>query len=171
MASGSKNWAGNSIIKMKKKFSSKWKASGKQRKQRKYIANAPLHLRRKFISANLSKELRKKYNVRSISLKKGDKIKVMRGKFKKKTGKISTIDLSKARASVEGLQIQKKDGTKVNVFFSASNLQILEMNFDKKRKKSLKADEKKEDKKKPSEKEDKGKKYGGENALEKKESK
>ena len=71
---------------MKKKFSKKWKASGKARKQRKYVANAPLHIKKKFLSANLSKELRKKYG-RSLQIRKGDSVKVMRGKFKGKTGK------------------------------------------------------------------------------------
>src|SRR3989338_176397 len=47
--------------KMKNKFSTKWKESKQPRKQRKYRANAPLHLRKKFVNVNLSKELRKKY--------------------------------------------------------------------------------------------------------------
>ncbi len=48
------------ICNMKKKFSTSWKASRQIRKQRKYRENAPLHLRNKFMTANLSKELRKK---------------------------------------------------------------------------------------------------------------
>jgi len=119
---------------MKKKFSTKWESSVQKRKQRKYIANAPLHIRHRLISANLSKELRKKYKRRSFPLRKGDNVKVMRGKFKGKTGKISEVDLRKLRVKIEGLQIQKRDGSKVNVYFEPSNLQIQELNLeDKKR--------------------------------------
>ena len=123
---------------MKKKFSKHWRASKQPRKQRKYLANAPLHLKRRFLSANLSKELRKKYSRRSFALRKGDGVKIMRGSFKGKKGKISEVNLKKTKISIEGMQRQKKDGTKVNVFFHPSNLQIQELNLDdRKRIKSL----------------------------------
>jgi len=123
---------------MKKIFSKHWKASKQPRKQRKYRARAPLHIKRKFLSANLSKELRKKYQRRSFPLRKGDTVKIMRGSFKRKTGKIGSVDLRRTRVSIEGIQRGKKDGTKVNVFFKASNLQIQELNLeDKKRIKSI----------------------------------
>ena len=119
-------------VKMKKKFSVKWKASKKVRKQRKYLANAPLHLRHKLMSANLSKELRKKHGKRNLVLKKGDLVKVMRGQFKGKKGKVGNVDLKKLRISIEGIQKQKKDGTKVNAYFKASNVQITETSQIKK---------------------------------------
>ena len=52
---------------MKKDFSKSWKSSRQPRKQRKYVFNAPLHIRHKLVSANLSKELRKKYGKRITS--------------------------------------------------------------------------------------------------------
>ncbi len=117
---------------MKKQFSKYWKASKQPRKQRKYRAKAPLHIKRKFLSANLSKELRKKYQKRSFPIRKGDSVKIMRGSFKGKTGKINMVDLKRTRVSIEGLQRAKKDGTKVEVFFTPSNLQIKELNLDDK---------------------------------------
>jgi len=123
---------------MKKKFSKHWKASKQPRKQRKYRANAPLHIRHKLMSANLDKDLRKKYGRRSFPLRKGDSVKIMRGEFKGKTGKISVVDLKKLRVAVEGIQRTKKDGTKINVWFDPSNLQIKELNLeDKKRMKAI----------------------------------
>ena len=123
---------------MKQKFSQYWKASKQPRKQRKYLANAPLHLKRKLLSANLSKELRKKYARRSFPVRKGDNVRIMRGKFKRKTGKIGLINLKKGYVTIEGIQIAKKDGTKVNVKFNASKLQIQELNLDdKKRQEAL----------------------------------
>lgn len=123
---------------MKKKFSTKWKESRQPRKQRKYRANAPLHTLHKFLNSNLNKELRKKYGKRSFPLKKGDEVKIMNGEFKKKTGKISLVDTKNTRAAVEGIQRTKKDGTKINVYFHPSNLQIQELNLeDRKRKEAL----------------------------------
>ena len=125
---------------MKKEFSLGWKRSKQRRKQRKYLANAPLHIRRKLMSSNLSKELRKKYGRRSFPLRKNDVVKIMRGKFAGKTGKVNEVDLKRLRVSIEGIQNQKKEGTKVNVFFHASKLQIIELNLeDKKRQEQLKA--------------------------------
>ena len=119
---------------MKQKFSTKWKGSRKIRKQRKYRINAPLHLKHKALGAHLSKELRKKYAKRSVALRKGDTIKVMRGKFKKKQGKISAVNVKKGIVYVEGLQKTRKDGTKVNVPFKTSNLMIITLDIeDKKR--------------------------------------
>jgi len=53
---------------MKSKFSAHWKSSKQTRKQRKYRANAPIHVQRKLLSANLSKELRKKYEKRDFPI-------------------------------------------------------------------------------------------------------
>lgn len=140
---------------MKKKFSTKWKSSKQVRKQRKYLANAPLHIRHKLMSANLSKALRQKYSRKSFPVRKGDNVKVMRGKFKGKTGKINNINLKKLRVSIEGLQTQKKDGTKINVYFKPSKIQIQELVLeDKKRIKALKIKTEKGEKKEQEKKEE-----------------
>lgn len=133
---------------MKKKFSTHWKASRQLRKQRKYTANAPRHVKQKILSAHLSKELRQRHSRRSFQIKKGDAVKVMVGKFKGKTGKISAIDSKKSRVAIEGLQITKKEGSKVNVYFNSSNLLITELNLeDKKRLESIKKENKQGEKK------------------------
>ncbi len=134
---------------MKSHFSPHWNASRQPRKQRKYTHNAPLSTRHKFLSAHLSKELRKKYGKRSFPLRKGDEVLVMRGSFKKKKAKVSIVNLKSSIIFLEGLQRQKKDGTKVNVPFHPSNLQIQSLSLDdKKRADSLKpSSPKKEDKK------------------------
>ncbi|MBS3126164.1 50S ribosomal protein L24 [Candidatus Woesearchaeota archaeon] len=119
---------------MKTKFSSQWKRSIQPRKQRKYRYQAPLHVRQRFMRSHLSPELRKKYGKRSIGLRKGDKVKVMRGHYKKQTGKIDTIFLSRGVVYISGVQISRKDGNKVFVPFQPSNLMITELSIeDKKR--------------------------------------
>jgi len=147
---------------MKKKFTPKWKASKQPRKQRKYRANAPLHLRRKMMSVHLSGLLRKKYEKRNFPIRKGDTIKIMRGEFKKKTGKIDSVNYQKLRVEIAGIYRTKKDGTKVGVYFNPSNLQITELNLeDKKRREAIEKkatpEKKKEIKLKPLPKEEKDK--------------
>ncbi len=117
---------------MKQEFSTHWIASVQPRKQRKYKANAPFHIRQKFIASHLSKELRKKYGHRSIAIRKGDEVLIMRGSFKKKKAKVVSVDLTRTRVTLENIQRSKKDGTKVNVYFHPSALMIQTLNVDDK---------------------------------------
>lgn len=117
---------------MRKKFSIKWGRSKQPRKQRKYRFNAPLHTKQRFVSGHLSKELRKKYARRSLGLKKGDKVTVVRGQFKKHSGEIERVDLKKTKVFVSGIEITKKDGTKTTYPIDPSNLIITEVNLDDK---------------------------------------
>ena len=121
-----------------KSFSTSWKASKQPRKQRKYLKKAPLHLKQKQMSAHLSKALRENHKVRSIQLRKGDGIKVMRGQFKGKTGKIERIDLKRHKLYITGIEVLKRDGSKALVALTPSNMLVDSINLDdKKRKKQL----------------------------------
>ena len=132
---------------MKRKFSTHWKSSKQPRKQRKYAANAPLHLKRKLLSVNLSKDLRKTHKKRNIPLRKGDTVKIMRGKFKGKQGKVTEVKTKMEKIFIEKIQVKKRDGSSVNVPLKASNLQIIELNVeDRKRMKKLTEQVKTEDK-------------------------
>jgi len=119
-------------------WSKQWKSSKKPGKQRKYRYNAPFHVKRKFLSAHLSKELREKHNRRSFPVRKGDEIEVMRGKFKKKTGKISRVNLKKSKVYIDGITQKKVDGTDVQIPIDPSNLRLINLNLeDEKRLKAL----------------------------------
>jgi large subunit ribosomal protein L24 len=117
---------------MKRKFSDSWKKSTQSKKQRLYRYNAPLHIKRKFIRAHLSKDLRSKYDRRNFGLKKGDKVKIVRGQFRKKEGKVDRIDTKKERLYVTGVELVKKDGTKVPYPTKISNVIITELILDDK---------------------------------------
>merc|ERR1712036_65518 len=66
--------------------------SSASRKSRKALFSAPSHMRRKIMSASLSKELRAKYNVRSMPIHKDDEVKIVRGHYKgEQTGKVITV--------------------------------------------------------------------------------
>jgi large subunit ribosomal protein L24 len=127
----------NTGIKMKSIFSITWKRSKQPRKQRKYRYNAPLHTKRNFLSIHLSKELRTKYKKRSIPVRKGDTIKVLRGQFRKKTGKISKVDYNSIKVYIEGIEVIKKDGNKVQYPISPSNLMITTLKLDDKKRIAL----------------------------------
>ena len=123
---------------VKTSFVTSWKRSTQPRKQRKYRYNAPLHVKQKMVHVHLSTELRKKYSFRNVQLKAGDKIKVLRGKFAKKEGKVDKISLKNEKVYVAGIETIKKEGTKLPIALNATNLMIIELDLsDKKRKQKL----------------------------------
>ena len=119
---------------MKSAFSNKWKSSKQTRKQRKYQFNAPDHTASKMMGSHLSPELRTEYSTRSARVRTGDKVKIMRGRFAKESGKVERIDVRRSKVFLTKIEIVKKDGTKALVGFNPSNLMITDLNIeDKKR--------------------------------------
>ncbi len=115
-------------------WSRSWKSSKQPRKQRTYTAQAPLHRKSKLLGSHVSKELKEKHKLRSIRLIKGDKVKVLRGTFKGKTGKVERVDLGKSKAYITGIEFVKRDGSKALYPIHTSNVLIQDLNTgDKKR--------------------------------------
>jgi large subunit ribosomal protein L24 len=121
-----------------KKFSKAWIASKNPKKQRKFVYNAPLHLRTNLVVSHLSKDLRKKYGRRGLRVRVGDKVVVMRGQFRRKSGKVERISTGKCRAFITGIETVKKDGSKALYPIHASNLMITELNLGDKRRVEVK---------------------------------
>ena len=115
---------------MKAKFSKSWKSSKQPRKQRKYRYNAPLHIKQAMVASHLSPELREKHGKRAVPSIKGDTVKVMRGKFKGRTGKINRVNLKLSKVYIDGLEIAKKDGTKAFNPINASNVMITQLRLE-----------------------------------------
>ncbi|HLD57367.1 MAG TPA: 50S ribosomal protein L24 [archaeon] len=122
---------------MKTAWSRSWISSKQPRKQRKYRYNAPAHIRHKFLSANLSKELRQKFGLRSIPLRKGDEVQVMRGGFKGTKGLIEEVDSKKLKVYIAGIKVKKVDGSEVAKSVDASNLKITSLKLDDKRRQEV----------------------------------
>ena len=118
---------------MKSEFNKSWNSSNQPRKQVKFRANAPNHIKRTFMGATLDKELRKKYGRRNIEVRKGDEVKVMRGKFKGKQGKVGTSDVKNTRIQIDGIQRSKAGGEKLITWFHPSNVKIIILNTDDKK--------------------------------------
>ena len=124
---------------MEKIFVVSWKGSKKPNKQRKYIANAPNHISSKMICSMLSDELKKKHNKNNLRVIKGDRVKILRGQFKGKSGKVENVNIKTKKLYIENIELQKKDGTKTQYPIHHSNVMITELNLkDKKRSEIIK---------------------------------
>lgn len=97
------------------------------RKQRKRRAQAPLHARGAFVHVHLSKDLRAKLKHRAVRVRKGDKVKVLRGSFAGKEGKILSVNLREGKVAIEGLTRRKARGQEVSVPVDPSNIVLTEM--------------------------------------------
>merc|ERR1711893_351244 len=112
--------------------------SSSRRKNRDRHFNAPSHIRRKIMSAPLSKELRTKHNVRSIPIRKDDEVQVVRGHYKgQQVGKVVQVYRKKFVIHVEGIQREKANGASVHVGIHPSKVVITKLKMDRDRKEIL----------------------------------
>lgn len=122
---------------MKQKWSADWKSSVQPRKQRKYRHNAPLHIRRKFLGARLSSEHMRQFGRRSLPIRKGDEVRLMRGKSRGLKGVVERIDLKKNKIYVDGIIAKKVDGSEVMKALEPSNLLITKPSMDDKKRQAI----------------------------------
>ncbi|MFZ8801083.1 MAG: 50S ribosomal protein L24 [Candidatus Nanopusillus sp.] len=126
------------VLKMKnidyEDWSASWKSSRSSRKQRKYIINAPLHIRGKLISSMLSKDIKNLININSLPLRVGDYVKVLRGKYRNTEGFVIYIDRKRYKVYVDNVKFTNKANREVYRPLHSSKLLILRLNLkDKKR--------------------------------------
>src|SRR4030042_3342592 len=106
-------------------------------KQRKRMFNAPAHIRHKLMAAPLSPELLAQRGIKTLPVRKGDTVRIMRGDHKGFEGKISRVDLKKYRIYLEGLTREKVDGTTIFVALHPSKVMIRNLNLDDKKRKAV----------------------------------
>jgi large subunit ribosomal protein L24 len=106
-------------------------------KQRKLLYNAPAHLRHKLMAAPLSPELIASKGVKTLPVRKGDTVRILRGDHKGFEGKISRVDPKNYRIYVEGLTREKVDGTNIFVPVHPSKVMIRNLNLDDKWRKAI----------------------------------
>ncbi|MFP6585225.1 MAG: 50S ribosomal protein L24 [Candidatus Nitrosopelagicus sp.] len=94
------------------------------------IYRAVNSVRNKQIGAALSKQLRQKYQRRSIRIVKGDTVKILRGEYKGIDGKVTKISLEKNSIAVEGVQREKLKGGKIDLYIHSSNTVITSLNTE-----------------------------------------
>jgi large subunit ribosomal protein L24 len=104
--------------------------STKPRTQRRRAANAPLHRKRLLASAHLAAELHDKAKgrlPRALPVRKGDTVRIMRGGFRGREGKVVSVDRTNGTVVIEGITIEKVDEKHVARPLHASNLLIIRM--------------------------------------------
>ncbi len=104
----------------------------KPSKQRKMLYQAPDHIRYRLFAAPLSPELRASHLVKTMPVRNGDTVRIMRGDHKRIEGKVTRIDRRKYRLYVEGLTREKVDGTAIFVPVHPSKVMITALNLDDK---------------------------------------
>lgn len=84
--------------------------SSSRRKSRKAYFSSDSETRRKFLSAHLDKELRAKHGVRAIPIRKDDEVKIVRGHFKGREGKVLSVYRRKFVIHVDRVTTDKANG-------------------------------------------------------------
>ncbi|MBU3967418.1 MAG: 50S ribosomal protein L24 [Euryarchaeota archaeon] len=107
--------------------------STQPRKQRKYRYQAPLHLRHKFLGALLSEALKEKHKIKTIPVRMGDTVKLLRGDHRGTEGKVASVDLVNMTITVDGVTVTKSDGTEVPRPVHPSNVMITKLEIKDKR--------------------------------------
>jgi large subunit ribosomal protein L24 len=101
-------------------------------KQRKMLFNAPAHIRHKQMGAPLSSELTASNGAKTLPVRRGDTVRILRGDNKGFEGKVSRVDLKAYRIYMEGLTREKVDGTNIFIAVHPSKVQIRKLNLDDK---------------------------------------
>ncbi|KAI1373778.1 putative 60S ribosomal protein L26-1 [Hypoxylon crocopeplum] len=104
-----------------------------RRKSRKAHFGASSGERRVIMSAPLSKELREKYNVRSIPIRKDDEVTIVRGTNKGREGKVTSVYRLKYQIHIERVTRDKASGQSVPLGIHPSKVVINKLKLDKDR--------------------------------------
>ncbi|KAH7648574.1 hypothetical protein FG379_000599 [Cryptosporidium bovis] len=89
--------------------------------------------RRELMSSPLSKELRQKYNVRSLPIRKGDEVMVIRGSSHDYEGTVTCVRRKKFVINVERITRNKTNGETVPIGIHPSNVVITKLKLNKDR--------------------------------------
>ena len=98
-----------------------------RRKNRLAHFSAPSHIRYTIMSAPLSKELRQKYNIRSLPIRKDDEVTIVRGSSKESKGKISKVYRKKFKIYIDKLTKTKSNGAPIKIPIHPSNVVITKL--------------------------------------------
>jgi large subunit ribosomal protein L24 len=89
------------------------------------------------MAAPLSPELAASKGIKTLPVKKGDTVRVMRGDHIGFEGKVNQVDLKRYRIFLEGLTREKVDGTNIFVSVHPSKVMIKNLKLDDKWRKAI----------------------------------
>merc|ERR1711903_295678 len=84
-----------------------------------------------------SAELRAKYSVRSVPIRKDDEVQIVRGTYKNREGKVTQVYRRKWVIHIERITRERVNGATVNVGIDPSKVVITKLKIDKNRKELL----------------------------------
>ncbi len=110
--------------------------------ERKNYYSADIHQRKNNVHVHLSKNLRGKLKkkTRSVGVRKGDMVKVMRGSLKGKEGKVSAVSVKDRLVYLEGVTRNNARGQERPIALQPSNLMLLSLESTKERKELFSAE-------------------------------
>jgi len=104
---------------------------------RKQQKNAPIHIRRKYLSAPLSPSLKSQYGTRTLTVIESDTITITKDDRKLTEGKVLRVDTKEGKLYIEGLTRTRLDGSAVQIPVRAENVTITKLNLDDNRRKTI----------------------------------
>ena len=108
-----------------------------RRKNRRAHFQSPSHLRRRLMSAALSKTLKATYKVNAMPVRRDDEVEIIRGQNKGEKGKVTAVYRRKWCLYIEKLQRSKANGTLSKIPVHPSNVRITKLELNEDRKKLL----------------------------------
>jgi large subunit ribosomal protein L24 len=109
-------------------------SSKSPRKQRRRVRNAALHERKNLLKCRLDEFLQEEYGLRSLVIKKGDLVRIMRGQFRDTEGKVTNVSYKNGLVYLDNTTITKADGKEASVPIHPSNLMLVKLELDEERK-------------------------------------
>ena len=109
-------------------------SSKSPRKQRQRLRNASIHERKNLLKCRLDEFLQEEYGLRSLVIKKGDLVRIMRGQFRETEGKVTNVSYKKGVVYLDSTTITKADGKEAHVPIHPSNLMLVKLELDEERK-------------------------------------
>ena len=100
------------------------------RRQRKLLYRTQKHVSGRLVSSNLSPNLRENHGTRSIPIRVGDTVRVVRGDYAGAEGKVTGVNRKNGRILIEGITREKVDGTTIQFPIHTSKVQITRLNLD-----------------------------------------
>ncbi|MEE9116296.1 MAG: 50S ribosomal protein L24 [Thermoplasmata archaeon] len=107
--------------------------SSKPRKQRKRQIEAPLHRRKKMVRGHLAPKYLEAGKKRSLTIRKGDQVRIMRGDHKGEEGKVEKVSLKNLTITIEGVTQAKADESRSARMIHASNIMIIKPDMSDRR--------------------------------------
>lgn len=109
-------------------------SSKSPRKQRQKVRSAVHHEKKNLLKCRLDEFLQEEYGLRSLVVKKGDLVRIMRGQFRDTESKVTKVSYRKRVVYLDSTTITKSDGKEAIVPIHPSNLMLVKLELDDERK-------------------------------------